>query len=1264
MSAPPVFQKVSPEINFPKAEAEILRFWKERGVFEQTLAAREGRPRFVFYEGPPTANGLPHNGHVLTRVIKDLFPRYRTMCGYDVPRKAGWDTHGLPVEVEVEKELRIHGKADIEKYGVAPFVLRCVNSVFRYTAEWERLTEKIGFWVDLPDAYVTYHRSYVESVWWALATLYKKGLLYQGHKIVWWWAQGGTALSSAEVGSNYKTVDDPSCYVAMRLLDEPDAYLLVWTTTPWTLPSNMYAAVKADVEYVYVDDGDHKLVMAAALRPEIEKKLKRETPVVKTVLGRDLVGKRYEPPFTFYWKRGYGGALVRRKDKSSAVYCYRVVAADFVTLDTGTGIVHIAPAFGEDDYDRFRKEQETFDPSDETGRQAPLCSVKPDGTFDDEFSPEVEGIEVRGKWVKDADEPLLRALKARGVLIHKEQCRHDYPFCWRSDDDPLIQYARPAWYIRTTEKKDEALANNRAVHWLPEHIREGRMGDFLANNVDWALSRERYWGTPLPLWKNDKTGEIEAIGSLDELRNKAGSNLAEIEAELAAQATSEAREGRSFPAADLIVHKPWIDRVVYGKSETGRFVRVPEVIDCWFDSGSMPFAQWGFPHVAGSKDKFDRAFPADFISEAIDQTRGWFYSLLMIATLLFDQETMKELGLEPRPLPRPYRTCMVLGHVSDKEGKKESKSKGNYTPPEVILEQVAMDFAVLAEHPDVPATAGEAKIAREDLEGLDLTDGATVCVVRPDRPDVTRQLVVRAAKKLPRRVVVLSPGDKAALSVVPNPHGTDVKPVEVPRLDPASRVTVLDKTTPAPGADAFRWFFYAASPPWTNTRHSLSNVRALQKEFPLKLRNVYSFFTIYAALDGFSPAEGFVPAQDVDLPSALRAHPAYRPVRDRSLLDRWILSELAATVASVRAHLDAYRVYEAAQRLTDFGEALSNWYVRRSRDRFWAAKQVDGTLGRDKTDAYMTLYEALVTASLLAAPFIPFMAEEMYQNLVRGPFPNLPESVHLSLYPEPDRGVVDARLAEEMAAVRELVSLGLSVRTNAKIRVRQPLGQADIVLAKEELRERLANPSLLSLVKEELNVERVLFKKSGEEGDEVHYRLKPNFRALGPKLGKKVQVAKKLLEQADAGKLRVELGLRGKIVLDLEGDEVEIGPDEIDVAIDASEGFAAAASGVGVVVLHTQLTDELLDQGLAREILSRVQGLRKELSLGYAERITVAVSGSERVQRVVRERGALIVSEALVSGAIEIGPASFAVAASSDADLGGEPIRVDLGRIA
>ncbi len=798
MSENSVFRQVSPEINFPKSEAGILAFWKERRVFEQTLAARRGGPRFVFYEGPPTANGLPHNGHVLTRAIKDLFPRYRSMCGYDVPRKAGWDTHGLPVEVEVEKELRIHGKADIERYGVAPFVVRCVNSVFRYTSEWERLTEKIGFWVDLEEAYVTYHRSYVESVWWALATLYRKGLLYQGHKVVWWWAQGGTALSSAEVGSAYRAVDDPSCYVAFRLADEPSAYLLVWTTTPWTLPSNMFAAVKSDVEYVVVKDGDSELILARALLADLEKKLKRELPIVRSIRGSELVGRRYEPPFTHFWKRGLSEARVRCGDGSGSVpFCYRVVAADFVALDTGTGIVHIAPAFGEDDYDLFRKEQRQFDPNDAQGKQV-LCTVRPDGTFDEDFEVDVSGIDVRGKWVKDADEPLLRALKEKGVLLHREQYRHDYPFCWRSEEDPLIQYARPAWYIRTTAKKDRALANNSAVNWLPEHIREGRMGDFLANNVDWALSRERYWGTPLPLWKNENTGEIEAIGSLDELRRRPGSNLAEVEAELEALGHAEGADGASFPAHDLIVHKPWIDRVEYGTEATGRYRRVPEVIDCWFDSGCMPFAQWGFPHREGSKEIFDRSFPADFISEAIDQTRGWFYSLLMISTLLFDDETLRELGLAPRALPHPYQTCIVLGHVSDKEGKKESKSKGNYTPPEVILEQVAMDFAVLGDGPETPPD-GEARIAREDLEGLDLAEGARIEVFRPDAAGTRLKLTLKPDKKLPRRVIALSSRDRATLGVVPTALGRATMPKEVPQLPANERLTVLESGDPCAG---------------------------------------------------------------------------------------------------------------------------------------------------------------------------------------------------------------------------------------------------------------------------------------------------------------------------------------------------------------------------------------------------------------------------------------------------------------------------------
>jgi len=834
------------------------------------------------------------------------------MRGFDVPRKAGWDTHGLPVEVEVEKELRIHGKADIENYGVEPFVARCIESVFRYTDAWEKLTDKIGFWVDLPDAYVTYHRSYVESVWWSLANLYGKGLLYKGEKVVWWWAQGGTALSAAEVGQGYKTVDDPSVFVAFPFVDDPSTALCVWTTTPWTLPSNMYAAVRADFDYVVVDAGDRKLVMAEGLREAIAKKLNKELPILSRSKGSDLVGKKYTPPFDVFADVAKGYAVI-----------HSVIAADFVTLDAGTGIVHVAPAFGEDDHSAHRALLKT-------NPDLPLlCAVKPDGTFFDAMG------KYAGRWVKDSDKELTKDLEHAGKLVFAETYRHEYPFCWRSDEDPLIQYARPAWYIRTTAQIDRAIANNQTVNWLPEHIKSGRFGDFLANNVDWALSRERYWGTPLPIWVNDTTGSIEAIDSVATLRAKLGNNVAEIEADLA----------KTHPkmAEHLLVHKPWIDKITFQKEgEAGTYKRVSDVIDCWYDSGAMPFAQWGFPHAAGSLEKFDRAFPANFISEAIDQTRGWFYSLLMISTLVFDEETQKKLGLSRiRNYPLPYETCVVLGHVGDREGKKESKSKGNYTPPEIILDRVRMEFvASTGDNAKVGAVPpGTAYIAREDYEGLDLSgESAKVNLYRGDRPGEVFPIELRPATgklKLPRRVVALSDAEIAKLGLTPHADPLRIMPNDVPRLSKESRVYVEDPSAPAPGADAFRWFFYASSPPWTNTRHSLTNVRATQKEFAIKIRNVWSFFVIYANIDCFNPAKKNPNATGLS-PADLASSEGYRSASERSLLDRWFLSELALATREVTQHLDGYRLYEAAQRLVDLVDALSNWYVRGSRARFWS----------------------------------------------------------------------------------------------------------------------------------------------------------------------------------------------------------------------------------------------------------------------------------------------------------------------------------------
>ncbi len=1179
--AEPLFSKVPAELDFPKEEREILAFWKRIGVFEMSLAKESPRGPWIFYEGPPTANGLPHNGHVLTRVIKDLFPRYKTMRGYHVARKAGWDTHGLPVEVEVEKELHIHGKAAIEAYGIEPFVKRCLHSVFRYTFEWEHLTERIGFWVDTEKAYVTFHKGYVESVWWALSELFKKGLLYQGHKVVWWWAQGGTALSSGEVGQGYKQVDDPSAYVAFPLLgrtgeaaeDDPltGAELLVWTTTPWTLPSNMYAAVNPSFDYVVVELAGKKLVLASLLLEALAKKLKVEPSVLSTLEGSELVGRSYSPPFDLFAKEAHEAT-------------WKVIAADFVTLDAGTGVVHVAPAFGEDDHLAHRRMSAKHN-------DLPLfCAVAPDGTFVDGFSP------YSGRWVKDCDKELLQELKGRGLLVFVEQYRHDYPFCWRADSDPLIQYARPAWYIRTTALIDRALASNQAIGWHPPHIKDGRFGDFLANNVDWALSRERYWGTPLNVWVNDVTGAMDAPASVAEIlaRNPA-----------AFDAFEEARRTDPSLSDDLAVHKPWIDQVSWQvPGEPGTYRRVPEVIDCWFDSGCMPFAQWGFPHQG--KEDFARNFPADFISEAIDQTRGWFYSLLMISTLVFDEECQRRLGLPVTPLPHPYKSCVVLGHVSDKEGKKESKSKGNFTPPDVILDSVKMDFLVLdrAELPGkrepLLAGPGVAYVSREDLEGLDFTPGATARLESEGKAiDVSLQI----ADRLRRRAVVLSREDREALglSACKKP---DVKVIDVPGLPPTERVTIQDPASSAPGADAFRWFFYAANPPWSSTRHSLSNVRSFQKETLVKLRNAYAFFTIYGSIDGFDP----------------RVTPPALPLR--SELDRWLVSELHSMIERVTRDLDAYEVHGATTHIKDFVDALSNWYVRRSRARFWRSGWDE-----DKRSAYATLYEVLVTLSRVLAPFVPFMAEGMHQNLVRGAFPGAPESVHLSDWPEADRSLVNPVLSRKMAAVRGIVSLGLQLRTQAKMKVRQPLRVAHVVLADARLEEGLSTSE--AMIQDELNVLSVHLVPQAEAEAFVSYRLKPNFRSLGQRgLGKEAQVLKKAMAALGAREASALLAaLNGEGSAELGG--VALSREDVEVAFETREGFFAAGDRVGVVVLDTRMDEELRGLGLVREFLNRVQTARKEAGLDFADRIELTVSAPEPLRSILEASREEIMREVL-----------------------------------
>ncbi len=1157
------FTRVAPLVDFPEAESRIRTFWREQRIFEKSLAKRSGRPRFVFYEGPPTANGLPHNGHALTRVMKDVIPRYKAMRGYDVPRRAGWDTHGLAVEIEVEKELRISGREAIIAYGIEPFVRRCLESVFRYTEEWQGFTEKLGFWLDFDAAYVTYHQSYVESVWWALARLFEQGLLYQGHKVVWWWAQGGTVLSAAEVGEGYRPVDDPSLYVRLPLRDEPSTSLLVWTTTPWTLPSNSFAVVRADVEYAVVRDGDTQLVVASALREGLAGKVGRELPVVRTLAGSELVGRRYLPPFDWYAKRLPDADL------------WRIVAADFVELDAGTGIVHAAPAFGEVDFELLTRER---------ARDASLpllCAVRPDGRFD----PEIAEPLAAGRWVKEADRDLARALKERGLCWHVEQIRHDYPFCVRSDQDPLIQYARPAWYVRTTAHVQRALANNAAIHWLPEHIRDGRFGDFLRNNVDWALSRERFWGTPLNVWVNDATGRLESPASVAEILERNPQAFDAFDAALAQDPSL---------SPHLRVHKPWIDQVTWTRpGEPGVYRRVPEVIDAWFDSGSMPFAQWGWPHRDGGE--FEKSFPADFISEAIDQTRGWFNSLLWISTLLFPEQ----------PLPHPYRTCLVLGHIADRYGKKESKSKGNYTPPEIILDHVRLEFAVVTAAE--PPARGRARIAREDFEGLDLRgDIAKVRVYCGGDEARGLELEVEPAP-LPRRVIELAPEDLSHLGVVPAGAGAHILPREVPGLAATRKVWVDDPSSPAPGADAFRWFFYASNPPWNPTRHSLGAVRAAQRELPLKLRNVYAFFTIYAGIDGFDPGDAVCRA-------------GRRPARTRTLVDRWILSELALTTQAATAHMDAFHIYEATGALGDFVDALSNWYVRRNRERFWAAG-----LEPDKLDAHWTLYECLTQLARLLAPFLPYASEELWQNLVRGPDARADESVHLADWPEADAAAIDPGLSRVMRSVREIVSLGLQVRTSSRLRVRQPLEAAEIVLAEPALEAALREHA--ALVADELNVHHVHFVAKADAY--VTYQVQPNFRALGPRVGKRMPKLKAALAAADGAALLRELAAEGRVRVAVEGEQLELGRDEIAVSLEAREGFAAAAGPVGVVVLRTALTPALGEAGRFREVLSRVQTLRKELDLEYTGRIRLTLRGAPALLDAVRPRVAELARETL-----------------------------------
>ena len=1123
-----MFRNVESSVSFPELEQRILDFWRQRGIYEKSLAAREGCPEFVFYEGPPTANGLPHPGHCLTRAIKDLFPRYRTMRGQLCRRKAGWDTHGLPVEVEVCKEMGIHSKEEIEAFGVEPFIHKCVESVFRYTKQWEEMTERLGFWIHLDEAYVTYHQSYVESVWWALKNLFDRGLLYQGYKIVWWWAQGGTALSSGEVGQGYREVADPSVYVRFPLVDPPkslaNADLLVWTTTPWTLPSNQFAAVKPDLEYsvVKLAGESRRLIMASALVETIAAKVKKEFTVESTIPGSRLIGLRYVPPFDYYYSR-QGQTQGKLNAGGSQYIAWRVVPADFVTTDSGTGVVHQAPAFGEVDFDVLQAEHARF-----VAGQGPrlICSVGPDGKFTEETPA------YQGRWVKEADRDICRQLREEGTLLLLDQYLHDYPFCWRAEEDPLIQYPRKSWFIRTTKFVDQLLANNAKIHWLPEHIREGRMGNFLETNVDWALSRERYWGTPLPIWVCEKTGHAEAVANYEELLAKPGVEGME--------AWDEAKQANPKLPDDLKVHKPYIDQITYDspKAPGARMRRVTEVIDCWFDSGAMPFAQWGYPAKEGSHEQFASQFPADFISEALDQTRGWFYSQLAISTLLFGENGHgPAAGGKPVEFPHPFRNCIVLGLMLGEDGQKMSKSKRNYREPREIFDRY--------------------------------------------------------------------------------------------------------------GADALRWYLFANQPPWTSIRYSEQAIKECIPEFLLRLWNCYSFFVIYANIDKFDPAATIAGDVGQATPEALSAAKAYRPIGERPEIDRWILSELHRTAAAATEAMDAYDNYGACARLNEFVDALSNWYVRSCRDRFWA-----GEMTEDKADAYWTLYECLVTTAKLIAPFTPFLAEALWQNLVVEPFGGrAAESVHLCDYPRADAAAIDETLSEQMGLAREIVSLGRSARMAAKLKVRQPLARVETILADPRHREWLERHA--ALVCDELNVKQAEIAENPEQY--ITYTVLPNMKLLGPRLGKNLPALRKKLSEADGGRLLAELEAEGKITLALPGGEISLDKDDIQIRLQAKDGWAAAQGKHCVVVLATELTDELIAEGRARELVRAIQDRRKDIGCEYTDRITVGiVTGSPEPRQAAEQFADYIRGETLttqldfkpIAGAesVELDVAGFAVA--------------------
>ncbi len=1006
------FQPVDPKQSFPELEERMLARWREEGVFERSLAQREGAPVWSFYEGPPTANGRPGSHHVLARVFKDVYPRYKTMCGFRVPRKAGWDCHGLPVELEVEKQLGISSKQEIEEFGIAEFNRRCRESVFEYVEEWNRLTERIAFWIDLDNPYVTLEDDYIESVWWSLRKLWDDGRLYEGHKVVPYCPRCGTALSSHEVALGYEDVQDPSIYVRFPLVDD-DASLLVWTTTPWTLPGNVAVAVAPGVTYVRARLEDETVILA---EPLVEKVLGEEAEVLDRFPGSELVGRFYAGPIFHLQDRFPGG--------------FPVVAGDFVTTEDGTGLVHIAPAFGEDDF-RVAAENEIFDPTIAGSLYNPV-------TLDGKFDRRVTGFE--GQFVKDSETTaaLIADLESRGLLFREQVYEHSYPHCWRCGT-PLLYYAKSSWYVATSQAREQLLANNEEIGWHPEHVKHGRFGKWLENNVDWALSRDRYWGTPLPIWRCLKPNcdGIRCIESVEELRKHA----------------------REAVPDDLDLHRPYIDGITLECGECkGEMRRVSSVIDTWYDSGAMPFAQFHYPFEG--KEEFEERFPADYICEAQDQTRGWFYTLLAESTLLFDTSS--------------YRNCVCLGLILDPEGQKMSKSRGN----------------------------------------------------------------------------VVDPWD------------------------------VLD----AHGADAFRWYYLTAQQPWAGYRFSVDTVGESVRQFLLTLWNTYSFWVLYANAENLTPADF--------RGSFVRDNRTKEPRNGLNDLDRWALSRLQATVATVRERMDAYDCTAAGRASADYVEELSNWYVRLSRRRFWEGDRA----------AFATLRHCLLETVAMLAPFVPFLADEIHRNLADGEA-SAP-SVHLRDFPEVDDSLADPELEQGMEAVRLTVELGRAARAQAKAKVRQPLRRA-VIVANEA--ERAAIEARAALVTAELNVKELDFVT--DESELVSYEAKPNYRALGPRFGKKMPQVVAAVEALDAAHVAAVLAEGGEIGIAIDGTDHTLGPDDVTLALQPLEGYEVEAEAGHAVALQLELDDELRREGLAREIVHAVQNARKDAGLEITDRIALTLAG-------------------------------------------------------